>query len=449
MATFYPSRKLIVSTALVLLLSSLLYAFLRDWGVGFLLLAAVCLIWVVWDGLGSMHLLEGVKLKDPSKIRLSRNRSGRLTFTLCFPTPVATSFRVGVLFPDLLACDQPEFLLTTSESQSNYQAELRFRAVRRGGAAIQTVSVESASKAGFWRIQNRIRVDWPVQVFPDLISEKRQLTGLLVRQGMLGIHSVRQLGKGKDFEKLREYVPGDDYQDIHWKASAKRNRPVTKIFQLERTQDIYVVIDASRLSGRPCPNTTGQNSQESYLEKNLAIALLFAQVAEQQGDRFGFITYSDRVNEFLRASTGRAHFNACRDTLNRVESTTSTPDFREVFTSIRSRLNRRSLMVFLVSLDDALLKETFLENVDLIRSRHIMLVAGLRSRHWQPLFSNRNITSKDEIIEELAGHEQWESWALLKRQLRSRGVDLILAESDRLGFETVNQYMSIKKRQIL
>lgn len=210
-----------------------------------------------------------------------------------------------------------------------------------------------------------------------------------------------------------------------------------------------MILDASRLSGRRCPNIGSGNKEESYLEKNLAIALLLAQVAEQQGDRFGFITYSDRATHFLRASTGRAHFSACRDTLNRIQSTTATPDFKELFTSIRSRLNRRSLMIFLISLDDVLLMETFMENVDLIRSRHVVVVAGLRPEHCQPLFSNQNVQSKDEIIEELAGHEQWESWALLRRQLRIRGVDLILAGSDRLGFETVNQYISIKRRQIL
>jgi len=58
-------------------------------------------------------------------------------------------------------------------------------------------------------------------------------------------------GKGRDFEKLREYIPGDSLDDIHWKATAKRGHPVTKVFQIERTQEVYVILDASRLSGAP------------------------------------------------------------------------------------------------------------------------------------------------------------------------------------------------------
>src|SRR5439155_1828093 len=78
----------------------------------------------------------------------------------------------------------------------------------------------------------------------------RDLAALFLHRGAFGLHAERQVGKGREFEKLREYVPGDGYDEIHWKATAKRGRPITKVFQIERTQEIYVVIDASRLSAR-------------------------------------------------------------------------------------------------------------------------------------------------------------------------------------------------------
>ena len=43
---------------------------------------------------------------------------------------------------------------------------------------------------------------------------------------------------------------GDSLGDVHWKATAKRGHPVTKEFQIERTQEVYCIIDASRLSAR-------------------------------------------------------------------------------------------------------------------------------------------------------------------------------------------------------
>src|SRR5439155_5760719 len=90
-----------------------------------------------------------------------------------------------------------------------------------------------------------------IRVYPNLLRERRDLAALFLHRGAFGLHAERQVGKGREFEKLREYVPGDGYDEIHWKATAKRGRPITKVFQIERTQEVYVVIDASRLSARP------------------------------------------------------------------------------------------------------------------------------------------------------------------------------------------------------
>ena len=99
---------------------------------------------------------------------------------------------------------------------------------------------------------------------------------------------LRQIGRGREFEKLREYVAGDGLDEIHWKAAARRGRPITKVFQVERTQEIYVIIDASRLSAR----TMGE---ETALEREVAGALLTGAAAERAGDLFGLAAFSDRV----------------------------------------------------------------------------------------------------------------------------------------------------------
>ena len=75
-----------------------------------------------------------------------------------------------------------------------------------------------------------------IRVYPNL---RRDSDLKALRQGVSGAHSVRQVGRGREFEKLREYLPGDGFDEIHWKATARRGRPITKVFQVERTQEIY------------------------------------------------------------------------------------------------------------------------------------------------------------------------------------------------------------------
>src|SRR5207249_1294948 len=176
---------------------------------------------------------------------------------------------------------------------------------------------------------------------------RKSLAAFFLKRGALGLHLQRQIGKGRDFEKLREYVPGDSFDEIHWKATARRAKPITKVFQVERTQEIYVVIDASRLSSR---ETGGPGT--SILERHVTAALVLGLATERQGDLFGLITFADKVQTFVRARRGKAHFTACRDALYTLQAQSVSPDFDELFSFIRLQLRRRCLIVMLTSLDD-------------------------------------------------------------------------------------------------
>src|SRR5205085_3123592 len=101
----------------------------------------------------------------------------------------------------------------------------------------------------------------------------------------------------------------------------------------------------------------------TVLDRYVAATLVLGLVAERQGDLFGLLTFSDKVDRFVRARNGKAHFNVCRDTLFTLEPRTVTPDYEELFTFIRLRLRRRALLVFLTALDDPVLSESFVRNV--------------------------------------------------------------------------------------
>ena len=98
----------------------------------------------------------------------------------------------------------------------------------------------AASPLGFWSRWQTLPVQAEIRVYPNLARERNNLAALFLNRGAFGIHAQRQVGRGRDFEKLREYVAGDSVEDVHWKATAKRGHPVTKVYQIERTQDEHV-----------------------------------------------------------------------------------------------------------------------------------------------------------------------------------------------------------------
>jgi len=171
--------------------------------------------------------------------------------------------------------------------------------------------------------------------------------------------------------------------------------------------------------------------------------------AEQQGDLFGLLTFSDRIQTFVRARNGRAHYGACRDAIYTLQPQTVTPDFDELGAFIRLRLRRRALLVFLTSLDDPVLAESFTRNLDLIGRQHLILVNMIQPPGAQRVFSDPDAGSLDELYRNLGGHVLWHNLRELGRTLERRGVRFSLLEDERLSAGLVSRYLDVKRRQLL
>jgi len=171
--------------------------------------------------------------------------------------------------------------------------------------------------------------------------------------------------------------------------------------------------------------------------------------AEQQGDLFGLLTFSDKVEKFVRAKNGHAHYSACRDALYTLQPKIVTPDFDELCAFIRLRLRRRALLVFLTALDDPALAESFVRNIELIRRQHIVLVNMVQPPGVNPLFDSPNVAEVDDLYRHLGGHLQWQKLRELQKVLQRRGVRFSLLDNERLSAEIVAQYMDVKQRQLL
>jgi len=291
-----------------------------------------------------------------------------------------------------------------------------------------------------------------VRVYPNLMDERQRLSALFLTRGRYGMRAHRHAGKGRDFEKVRDYVTGDSMEDVHWKATAKRGRLVTKVFQIERTQEVYVILDASRLS------MVRGSDGNTVLERFVTAALVMALATRQQGDSFGLVAFSDKVLRFVHAQNGRNHFQVCRDMLYTLEPAAVAPDFQEIATTIRLRLRKRALLIFLTSLADAGTAEAFMKSVPPLCRQHLLVVNMIRPPIAAPIFSDAvrsagaappSVASVDEIYDRLGGHLIWHELRELQKQLQSEGVKLSLFDHERLAVDLVTQYLELKARQIL
>ncbi len=131
------------------------------------------------------------------------------------------------------------------------------------GEEVVTYGVEPTSRGafGFAPLEVRLRgglglvdyrlscaLDAEARVHPNLRNLARY--DLRARRDLLhqgGARRTRILGRDGDFERLRDFVPGDDLRHIDWRATARLRSPVTRVYQAERSQNLLILVDGTRL----------------------------------------------------------------------------------------------------------------------------------------------------------------------------------------------------------
>jgi len=405
-------------------------------GIVFALFIAVALL----DAVLGRRAGESISLALPAVIRVVRRRTLSLPLTISNAENSRATIRVGMVLPPELPCEQDDFTVDLPQGETQI-VTLTCKAPVRGTFPIRSAALQASSPLGLWSRRRSVPLTCEVRVYPDLGGDRRLLASLLVRRGS-GLHLQRQVGRGREFETLREYVPGDAINEIHWKATARRSRLVTRTFRIERAQEIYAVIDCSRLTRRPAGE--GENILERYVSASLGLAL----ASRQQGDLFGLVTFSDAVHGFVRAGSTHAHFAACRNALLDLKSRSVTPDYIELAATLDSRLRRRAMLVFLTELDDPVLAEDFIRAMQPLIRRHLIAVASVRDDGARPLFELPAATEA-QVYERLRGHLAWQRLRETSGRLAALGVRMMTADPARLTLELAQFYRNVRQRQAI
>jgi uncharacterized protein (DUF58 family) len=389
----------------------------------------------VMDAWTSRRLLHDVRIAAAGPLRMHRNRGSEVSF-LCQSDRAPAAVRVGLAWPPGIDAefDQQPVMIQPAGTVMRWSVMPR----RRGDYLLSHSYLSCASRLGLWEVRKTCPVNASISVFPNLQGRDELLA---IRRQTAGEHTRQQLGRGREFEHLREYVAGDGLDEMDWKATARRGKPITRVFQVERTQEIYVAVDASRLTGR----FTGA---EPRLERYIQAALALGAAAQRQGDRFGLITFSDRILDFVRAGKGSAQPALCRQTLYRLEPSQVCVDFQDVAAQLRIHLRARALVIFLTDLDEPSAGESFISAARLLSKKHLVAAVSIRPPETEPLFT-RVAANFDEVCRQIGGHLRWKAIQEVEAALRRSGVRFLLADEPSLSRQLAGLYDDIKQRQLL
>jgi uncharacterized protein (DUF58 family) len=329
--------------------------------------------------------------------------------------------------------------------------------LRRGLWPGPRVGVERGSRLGFWRLRQWFDVPEPLRIDADLRSSRREMLLSPVYRALVASRQTPWTGQGRDFERLREYQPGDTYSEIAWKSTARRGAPVTRLFQWEQRQEVYFLLDQSRASAHsvspvavPDSDVAQARTSRRLLDLAVETALVGATVAMELGDAFGLVTYADEPKSWLMAGSGQSQFHLFRDRLLNLEPLPTTADYETLFGEISLRLRRRAYLVLLADLTERSAADSLRRGVGLVRSSHAVLLTSILPAHAQPAFSpEEKLDTDQDVYAALAGEKENQRLGALARQLRQLNVHLQYISAGMFLRKAVEGYLESKREQRL
>lgn len=278
-----------------------------------------------------------------------------------------------------------------------------------------------------------------VKVYPSYMQMRRyQLLAVSNRLQEAGVKKIRKLGHSMEFEQIKEYVRGDDYRTINWKATARKNDLMVNNYTDERSQQIYCLINKGRVMKMPFHGLT-------LLDYSINASLVLSNVALVRQDKAGLITFEKNLDTFLPADKKPTQMNLVLETLYKQKTDFLEADFEKLFSVIRNRITNRSLLILFTNFESMESLQREMPALKKIAKYHLLLVVFFENTELKSLIEGRTSTLEDIYIKTIAEKFNYEK-RLMVKELHKNGIPSILTTPEGLTVNTVNKYLELKTR---
>lgn len=403
-----------------------------------------------WDGLVVlMWLVDLARMPRPRQLKVKRTWRAPAALSISSEVDVtvenSSSKSIYCQLVDTVPLElrtEPPELTIRAGAKNEGTGSYRIRPMQRGDAKLGDCYLRYQSVLRIAERWVRAPTAQTVRIYPNLEEAKRHSMYLLrSRQIALEKRHTRMRGIGREFESLREYQQGDEYRDICWTASARRAKLVTRVYQMERSQTVWIVIDSGRLM-------RARVGGFSKLDEAVNAALSLAQVALYSGDRVGLIAYGRSVRQQLPAAKGSLHLRQLIENLAMVQEEASEADHLLMAGRLLTDQKRRSLIVWLTDLAETAMTPEVIEAASMMMPRHLVLFVVIGQPDLGEL-AGKTPQNESEMYRVAAAQEMVHRRELLLARLRERGALAMEVGSGAVSAVVVNSYLQIKERSQL
>ena len=313
---------------------------------------------------------------------------------------------------------------------------------RRGAAQLAGVHFRFPTLLRLWTRHAIRDIPTHVRIYPDIRAVYRyELMASRNRLAEIGVRMMRMPGQGREFERLREYQYGDEIRQVDWKATSRQRQLITREFNVERNQNIVIMIDCGRFM-------RNETDGISYLDQALNSAIMLSYIALGQGDNVSLMAFSNKIERFIRPVRGKPGIqNILRSTYD-IQASTKTADYSLALEYLSTVQRKRALVILITFVTDELQLSVIGESLQLRSLPYLPMCVLLQDVGLRKL-ADRIPESDLDAFHTSAAARILTGQAQQVAKLRQNGVLMVDTPPDLLTERLINEYLTIKARNLM
>lgn len=320
--------------------------------------------------------------------------------------------------------------------------EYQLRPVKRGLYTFGKVNIFMSTRLGL--VQKRYQHDYPMEVpvYPSVQQMKQfELKAFARISHQKGIKKIRRIGHSYEFEQIKNYVRGDDYRSINWKASSRKAALMVNQYEDERAQQIYSIIDKSRVMRMPFEDL-------SLMDYAINTSLVISNIALQKHDKAGLITFSDKIGTTLKADSRPTQLNKILQALYKEKEQILEANYELLYHATRKLINGRSLLMLYTNFESSYALDRVLPVLRKVNNFHLLVVVFFENTEIKD-FVDQRVETLEDIYHQTIARKFLSEKRQMVQKLQQYGIQAIYTRPKDLSINTVNKYLELKSRGLI
>ena len=328
------------------------------------------------------------------------------------------------------------------DASSNKVFNYSLRPVKRGEYNFGSTNIYASSPIGFVKRRYSFQGEKIVPVYPSYVQMKKyELMAISNRLTEAGVKKIRRIGHSMEFEHIKEYVRGDDYRTINWKATARKANLMVNHFEDEKSQQVYSVIDISRVMKMPFEGM-------SLVDYAINSSLVISSIAMNKHDKAGIITFSNKVNNILPADRQARQMQKIQEALYNQKTDFLESDFEILTSTILQKISHRSLILLFTNFETLNALQRQLAYLRRLSQTHLVIIIFFMNTELFQLIDKPAVTVEDIYHKTIAEKFAFEK-RLIVKELARYSIQSILTTPQNLSVNTINKYLELKARGLI